>query len=518
MAVIRDLLALHPYWSSTLIQEGAISAVCLHLGFVLNRPQAPECEEALRFLCSALNFLFEHCHDDLMETSVREIGEDVIHLTTQTFLVYRSITEGSDSQVVPDRNGMEITVLSIWKRCSGCLPGAILMARSQTLMDMIVEVLATTTTTTSTHTTINNAIDTRYDAIDLALAIVKHITHFAEDDRMRILENQPLLNALLGIDVREGRPNQRLSAIFRNLSLSPNVRLVLVQCPSVLSTLVRLCQPSHSNRVIRNVLSTFDSLAMDGDSAVALVLHGDGIVLQVLARLVAEHSDETARHRATRALRLLARQSATPLLVHDDTLMETLLTSGLHDENEHVRVEAAEAFASCASILKSSMAGHAEMLHSLTRLVHRNPAASESIAKALHQQAGYPGNKQAMAENRHVLEALATIAVREGLSVACKVAATSALHELSSASSVRGHLVTGSVLQALTHTAHDRSETVRNHAMSTLLNLATLDSNRKVMVSHAGLLQSLVQYVATSTDNERKKTVKKTILKLVPLL
>ena len=261
--------------------------------------------------------------------------------------------------------------------------------------------------------------------------------------------------------------------------MTPSARIVMAQNTDVLSALIRLASQG-SRRATRNVLCTLDCLAMESDYCVGMVMHGDGILVNVLRRLMVEESDEVVRRRAARALRLLARDKAIPLLINDDILMDTLASCALHDSAREVRIEAATAFTSCSSLVRAPMPQHDAVLKSLTTLANEKRVLPEVVAKALKEQALHPMNRIPMANHVGLLDALATIAMKGDESVVAKGYATSALYDLSTEESNREKMATPQVLQALVTNATDRNDEMRDArdlAIKTLLNLSLVDSN-----------------------------------------
>jgi hypothetical protein len=355
-----------------------------------------------------------------------------------------------------------------------------------------------------------------------SLGLLKRLTYSAEEPRMQILEQPDMLTCLarLPFSIEHEKAMEWLSSVFRNLAVTPSARVVMAQNKQVLSALIRLAS-QRNNRITRNMLCTLDCLTMESDYCVEMVMHGDGILLNVLRRLVLEESDEVVRRRAARALRLLARDKAIPLLISNNDLMDALASCALHDVAWEVRTEAANAFTSCAALVRAPMPQHDAILKSLTTLARETNVVPDVVAKALKEQALHPLNRIPMADHMGLLTALASIAVEEHGSIVARGYAMSALHDLSTEKENREKMATPEVLGALVKNVLDRnSETrvIRDHAMKSLLNLSSIASNRKRMAAHDGLLRAFVQYAATSPEEESKTAVKQVIMKLVPLL
>lgn len=259
-------------------------------------------------------------------------------------------------------------------------------------------------------------------------------------------------------------------------------------------------------------------------------------------------------------------------------LVSALSRAATHDENREVRKEASEALGKYAGFIQAAQVTPNQfkiVLDALCQLAgtvtgvgvefvsnDNNTAipciatggetgvSTSVLARALKEQAAYECNRILMAERQELLEALAAMAVLdESLSSSCpfddtKEDACCALMHLSAEPSNQMRLATPSVLEALVQTSmvleqprqqqgrnyyHENnniSNTItsrsrrqrREYAVRSMVNLVTVESNRKIMVHHSNLLQSLIQFaVSTTTDSEKeiKKQVKHALLKLV---
>lgn len=477
-----------------LVEAGAVNALCLQLGFVLNkRDTSPSAE--LEYICQALELLYR-CPDQIREMSLREIGGDLIPL------LLKAIKRGTAI--------VRLEIFSTLHLSARCNTGMVLLSKCRGLM--------------AAATTVLRGDERCTKSIMNVLGLLKILTFGLEECRVHLLEEPGLLTCLhrLPFTFDDEKIMERTSSVFRNLAATPSVRVVLAQNKDMIAALIRLANQDNP-RITRNMLFTLDCLTMESNHCVAMVMNGDGLLLNVLKRLLAEDADQVVRRRAARALRHLACDKAIPLLINDTDLMDTLSFRALHDSTPEVRIEAAKAFASCAAFIRAPMPQHAAILESLTNLATERTLVPEVVAKALKEQALHPLNRVPMAEHMGLLEALATIATRRNGSLAEKEYATSALYELSTEEVNREKMVTTAVLEALVVNVREqihenRNTVIRDQSMKALLNLATIESNRKRMVIHDGLLKALVQYAATAPEQENKGRVKKVIMALVPLL
>ena len=77
-------------------------------------------------------------------------------------------------------------------------------------------------------------------------------------------------------------------------------------------------------------------------------------------------------------------------------------------------------------------------------------------------------------------------------------------------------MLTESVLNVLVQNAREEEATTSQDAVRALLNLASNESTRKRLVTHRGLLQTLIRYSKTCQDAILKESVKNTMLMLIP--
>lgn len=481
----------HACFLGLLVEAGAVNALCLQLGFVLNKRDSSL--EELERICRAIGLLL-HCSEQILEVTLREVGFDLV-----TLLV-KAIQRGDCST--------RREIVSVWHSAASCSSGVTIMTKCRGLM-------------TEVSKTLKDAEQCSEAALE-SLGLLKRLTYNAEAPRHQILEQPGMLNCLARAPfiISQEKALEWLSSVFRNLAVMPAARVVMAQNKQVLSALIRLAS-QRSKRIIRNILCTLDWLTMESDYCVEMVMYGDGILLNVLRRLLLDESDEVIRRRAARALRLLAREKAIPLLINNGDLMEALALCALQDEAREVRTEAANAFTSCAALVRAPMPQHDAVLKSLTTLAREANVVPDIIAKALKEQALHPLNRIPMADHMGLLSALASILLDEHVSAVAKGYAMSALHDLAAEQKNQEKMATPEILEALVTNALDRNDEmseIREFAMKALLSLSSIESNRKQMAAHDGLLKAFVQYAATTPEEECKRAVKTVIMNLVPLL
>jgi hypothetical protein len=361
--------------------------------------------------------------------------------------------------------------------------------------------------------------------IQVALGLLKNLSCAAHDRQLRDLLRTPgLLDALASL-VPTASPEScnALSAVFRNLAVTPDSRSFLVRQPAVLTALIYLGTTALTDQsqgyILRNVLTTFASLAMNHDHTVLLIFHDDGILLNLLKRCITSRQDDTVRQRSARTLRWLSHHAA-PLLLHQTELMSILSDTALHDSVSEVRSDAAEAFAACAANVKVEVQPHHEaVLDALCQLAEGSNVSRESLARTIKEQAAHEGNRKAMMERICLVERIAAMALAENATAAADC--LTAFQQLAAEPANRERLArVPDVLRALVQHAQTRPGRARSEeceqAVGTLLQLALEPSNRMLLARTSSLLRSLIQFAsAPDTNQELKRGVKKVILMLV---
>jgi len=469
----------------SLIERGVVNALCVQLGFVLHRHGSPR--EEIESICTAMDIFYRFSPDLVSEQSLRVNGRELFRLLPEAI-----------------RRGARLPVISIWHSCSSSGVGTDLLLEQSSFLRSIGELF-------------RQGISDPDESLEI-LGLLKNITYHGEDFRQRLIEQPGILSSLTSFTETElhEKGQERLSAVIRNLAMSFHTRVVLAQRADVLTCIVRL-STNATQQTLRNLLNTLVSLAMDGDSCLLLVFHGDGMLIELLKRFLLHEDDYIVRKRAARTLRLLARESSVSLMINDNKLMDILSSRALHDSSNEVRAEAAEAFARCAGLIKAAMAQHDAVLEALSHLASSPHVQADVMARAVKQQACHPENRVPLAKHGKLLMALCKIAVCPKASAVAKENVCNTFLDLSADERSREAIATQTTLDALVHNAEDRIErhaSVREAAVKTLLNLAVHPENRKSMAKQSRLIQSLLHFAANTTEDELKKKTKLVLLKL----
>jgi hypothetical protein len=522
--------------ATSFIEQGIVNALALQLHHLLCTHGSTVAELELICHCFALLFAQIRRKHDVLQKLMRVQGTDFVVLLTEAVSMASQKRQGRVRVASASVPCVQQSVLSIFNILSAYVAGTVLLLKCRAFVETIIVVL-------SDH-------DMTDDTVLEALGTLKNLTYYEEDCRVYLIKQSGFLSGLTALPNRPPslsiKSRQRLSAVIRNLAISVECRTLLVGHSMVIGALIHLMtwEPKAPNDraspdfcgMLRNLLSTLITLSMDYDSALLLIFHGDGILLHVLKRYLKDGTDTLVRKRAACTLRLLANEASAPLLIHDADLMHLLSDAALRDESPDVRKEAAEAFARCAALVQSEYQPHYQaVLDALTVLAsqrHRPKAVSiDALARALKEQSSHTCNRKPMAERSVLLETVAHIALTRDVAstTAAQDACCTLMHLSTEEVNLERLAHTPVVLDALLSNATSYSANYSNdgnrtndftvakeYAVQTLVNLAALQTNRKIMVKHGCLLQTLIQ-VTGSIPKERsevKGVVKEAILLL----
>lgn len=528
------LFTCHAAILSKFVQGNCIHSLCLQLGYALHRRslagEDPEVGSTtnphknpyneVHLICIALDSFYRQCPELVTENFIQRSGSEVLRLTRQTLLQQQ--TEASNTTIA-------LPIVSIWHSFSACHQGTMLLFQQADTLGLLNSILSRESTRFLHNT------DGAMETILECLGLLKNLSYYAEDHRNILVNQSNLLSTLTSLtDVPSDKARERLSAVIRNLSLSVDVRTVLIQSSDVLACLLRLSQHARMHHAgkptLRNVLIAIANLAIDTSSCHVLLFFGDGIWIRQLQHCMLKSEDAVARKRAIKGLRLLAKDpSSTMVLLQTNNRLEILLQACLYDPNEGVRHEAIEAFCQCATWVRSSMGQHAYVLNALTQLLTATITNRGVVTRALHEQATHPANRRSMAQHKHLLQALVALIGTDDAPLHAKDSACSVLATLSADEPLAIGLPV--VLDALVKTLLPQSTTIgntssnnvermvttriRHSSVQTILHLAQQPRNLPDMARHTALLQSLLRFAAAATTPEDlKKDTKAVILRL----
>ena len=332
------------------------------------------------------------------------------------------------------------------------------------------------------------------------------------------ISEQPSLMAHLasipfGSEAGRNKHLERLSAIIRNLAVSPTTRPSIEHHGYLLGAVARLGNIKN-RQVQRNILSFLLSLAQDKDSRVMLARYGDGLILSLLINLMVENHTAT-RRRAVRVVRLLARETAGSQVAKDPKLIAALSRRSLLDTSNQVRAEASEVL----SRLGAFQAVHASWHHALlmnlasttTMLPGVFPLALISNSPRLINQ--LPDKERSTLVECLSSNALSTASSNEGKERSCW-----AIREIMKDKMNQVCNASPCILEALLQHATNHICSQLSHStdgMRVLIFLATVADHRKRMAVHPDLLKNLISYATSIEGYLIKQDAKKAIVALV---
>lgn len=465
-----------------LVDEGIFRVVHLQLRFVLQRHGSVKQE--VQVLASLLVSLLRGCEPSAFQTEILgDQGEnEIVNIvdTVSRLYAWKLYAE----------------MAAILQLVSSNVDGTKAILRCRSAVYRMVDVLK------NSSTEVGILVET--------LAVFKNISLHADEDRGLLLEIPDLVFSLTSLD----QGQDKLSAIWRNLSMSIGIRHRLCHDAHILNSLLSFAE-SKSSYVVRNLLNTIISISMESDSCLLLVCHGDGLFVKEMQRLIG-HSDPVVRKRAARVFKLWSSNDISgPVLIHYPHLMDLLSSRTMNDPDSHVRQEAGDAFCRCSQLIQSPMPQHKAVLDSLLRIARNSSFPVDVMARALRAQASHKENRIPMAERAMFISLLAYVATTH-ISTTAKEDACCALADLALEPQNLDRLSIPPVLDAIVSNTLSGFGACRDFAVVCFVRLALFkDSNRIRFSTRADLLQSLLLYAATSAQMETKAQVKKVILLLI---
>jgi hypothetical protein len=531
----------------------------MHLSGTLNRglrsieQDASLATEVLDLLLRIIDVLLRSRPELVTDVSLENVGKEVLKFLPEA---YQHIAFSNNSNSSGSAGAtICLSITSIWHSYSSSSLGTLMLLQHPDTLRMLIEILSP-----RRHTVLMDG-DTKALVVLECLGLLKNLTYYGEDHRRSMVEHFELMSTLTSLTSNSMATSQgghdktmeRLSAVFRNLALSSDVRLLLAQKANVLTALVRLAAGSRNNRsvncsyghILRNVLSAWSSLAMDGQSINIMLFHGDGMLVKQLKRFLSVSDDVVVCKRSARTIRLLARENASPAvsILHDAELLQILSQRAMCDADEGVRTECQEAFARCAGLVRAPMEQYDAVLDTLSKMTAAttfgniiapgppstqttpiNGVSAEIVTRALRDQAQHPENRMAMGARKDLVEGLANILSRQQALNVAKDNVCYTLLDLSKESYNHAVLASSPTLLAamvtflLERPAASLSLTtqlMRQAIVQSILNLAQSPTTWKMLAKQTSMIRCLLQFVsATTTDADLKILVKAVILQL----
>mmetsp|Transcript_6055 Transcript_6055/g.9604 ORF Transcript_6055/g.9604 Transcript_6055/m.9604 type:complete len:595 (-) Transcript_6055:1278-3062(-) len=551
--VLDKILRKSPSFANSLVQGGAVQALCLQLGFVLSFPyksRGPESEvDQITMIFHVLGSLYQNCSERIREDSIDQIGRQILHVSIQ---VWKQSTNAPELL----RHDRRSSLLSIWTFFSLSSAGSALLLEQEDFLYLLQSQMISDKDQHESVTKDINHLD-NLQRQEKVYIILKHITHHSESYRLTIFEQfGTILSRLATALDLEQSSLERLASIFRNLALTSRVRVAMVENSHVISALLQLLlrfsnfypYKQHA-KAARTLLCTLGTLCLETDACLLLILHGDGMILSILFQyLRSAQVDEVIRRRSARALRLLSQSKATVAVLvtlklatyedEDSDFLTSLYQVARHDPCLNVRTEATMAYAQCVAYAfteKSPLGEETffkrldQIMNNLVELSQKVPTAAEPLAETFQNQVKKTSSEKSrdvrviILRHPSYLKAITDLALRPNSSRLTYNCITSSLICLARDESLdRDMLVTEPVLNCLVHMAtnsESAGQEQREAAVQALVELSSSTSRSKEIVTHGGLLHALIRYTTGCIDGNAKENVKKTLLsRLIPEL
>ncbi len=502
------------------INEGIVSSLCLQLGYVLNK--GTNYVQDIVAVFSLLSSVYQ-CSDKSKAKSFAQTGEDLFRMIELAFDSIRD-TEYFD--------WCTYHIMRVMRALSRVKEASIAMVRQEEMLNIIRIIILDT----------DSNLGAKLDAV----ATLKNITYYAEDYRLQILHHPGLIDSLIRTCTVHGDEmgKEFASAVIRNLAMAGNTKIPMVEHSCLLDVLVELTDdPDLKTR--RNAISAIGSLAIADENSVAFVTHGEGIILQIMRRLVlqSEEPDAIIRRRAARALRCFGRKETVEMIVHGDChdIVDSLCKVAMNDTSIEAQIEAIEALACYISHAHEMAPYYKQMLDAMVSIANSSPPYSclETLVKTMNTLSCFDRHRRPMADHPELLRAVCQICQiahsragvasgvasspsrRSPVTFTCLEQAASAFYNLSCDNDVSETIIIPSILEVLVLMGvNDDTDAMLacTFAVRTLVNLAKVGSSRGIMAQQDGLLKCLIQFASTSQDSATKDDVKSTIINLIPSL
>ncbi|KAL9181106.1 hypothetical protein ACHAXT_009911 [Thalassiosira profunda] len=265
-----------------------------------------------------------------------------------------------------------------------------------------------------------------------AIAVVVNLA-CAEENKIIMVYHPGLLDAVINIANNDPIDEAReLAAIvLMNLAYSEEVKVHMVNQRHLLDTLVNLLSDA-SPFTRRYASAALFTLACTYANTAVMARHCDGGILEALRKVLLNDPIDEARVNAAEALFNLARNNSETAehMGNHPRLLASLAHSVLTDYSADVRAYAARALEWLSADIHHPMVCHRVLLKALT--VASQWTKTTCISEALKIQASLSENRAAMARQPGLLDALATLALMDGITDdEVKTCAISAIERLS---------------------------------------------------------------------------------------
>ena len=478
------------------VNEGIVSSLCFQLGYLLDSSEVHGEDVGKVFFLISLVY---QCSDSVRETCFYQLGNELLTMCHNSFQSLRE-TKHFDWSLHQ--------IVKVLKALSRLRSASITMIQQGGCMRILQSILSKT----------GISSEARYEAV----MTLKNISFYADNFRLLMIQHPGLLDVIIHscLDSEGGMEmKEHISAILWNLAMAPDTKIPMAEHSCLLDLLVQLTE-DYNPKTKRNAVNAISSLVVEGRNSMIFVTHGEGVILEIMKRLVEEDSDPVVRQRAARALRYFGRRDTVEMIVNYRGIIDALCRVGMNDSSVETQVEAIGALACYVKHAHGMTPYYSNIMNSIIKIARssRSACCIEALAKTMNGLAYFESNRLAMVNHCALLKTLTSIATHPLSTTLSNEFSASALHNLSCEDNNKSTMSSSYVLRTLISLAsNERVEALvtRSYAVKALVNLATLETNRKCMAQETGLLRCLIHY-ATTTTGDVKDDVKATIINLTP--
>ena len=482
------------------VQEGIISSLCVQLGYILNKGslEVPSIDIASVF--SIISVVYQ-CSDEVREASFAHVGKDLLRMIFSSFTLVR------DTECF---GWCSFHIMKVMRALSRLREASIIMANQEEALTILQIIIL--------DTVVN--LGAKLEAV----ATLKNITFYAEDVRLDIMNHPGLFDALIKTCTDRGDDTGRefASAVIRNIAMAPDTKIPMVEHSSLLDVMVQLMDDQNL-KTRRNAVSAIGSLAIAEENSMIFVTHGEGVILQIMQRLVEEEEDSVIRRRAARALRCFGRRETVGMIVDQRGIVQSLCTAAMNDPSVEAQIEAIEALSTFVSHTHVLAPFYNNILDAIITIANSDPPPScvEALSKTMNALSCSQEHRQPMIDHSDLLWTMISISSNPSSTGICREQCASTIYNLTCDEDNRGKMASKLVLSFLIMTLsseYRRERLSQTYSVKAVANLAAFEKNRKCLVNERDLLHSLIEFAAVSDNSDTKETVKSAIIQLIAAL
>ena len=488
------------------IQAGAANALCLQLGYALNKKKDKDIK-IINSICHTFVMIY-HCSIMCRKESYDAIGFDLILLLIKS-LERCKITKNDFKEEIMDTI---LHILQIIHLISDIEAASIFMATNRSVLGALVDIIQ------------SNFLD----SVKLeAISTFKNISSHAEEHRLNLVEEPLFISSIVELSYHSSSDKIRedTSETIRNLALAQDAKTPMALQGILLNALINLTDDTNQSTKM-NAVVTLGSLAIPPENSFWLVSHAEGALVEVIFRLGTDPNPKI-QERALKTLKRIGRGESIRVLVDRKHFLSNLNSLLLLNSNTKVQIETAEIIASFLSYLNKDNCPQLEKAIQFTIdiIAHLdNITCLEILFKTFMELSTNARISPLMMKHSDLLPTVAKILVFESQPKSTIYYILKTIYNISSGSSQTIEVTDSSndILSSLElvirseNKSDDQFPTCET-AIKIFSLLAATDTNRMKMARHNNLLLSLVKYMTTSSDdNPIKDLVKKIVLDLVP--